>query len=106
MNYSGRDEIVDSCRLIGMKVKAGKLDPEAINKDMIKENLYTSYFIPPDLIIKTGMKNKLFGFLLWESAHSDICFANKLFPDFTPNDFLKAMQSWERDKEIKEYSNE
>lgn len=104
MNYSGRDEIVDSCKLIAMKIKANKLDPEAITKNMIKENLYTSYFVPPDMIIKTGIKRKLFGFLLWETAHSDIYFANKLFPDFASTDFLKAVQSWKKDEEIKDYS--
>ncbi len=103
MNYSGRDELVDTFRLIAMKIKANKIDPEAIDKDMIKENLYTSYFVPPDIIIKTGVKNKLFGFMLWESAHADICFSNKLFPDFTSNDFLKTVQSWKRDEDMKEY---
>lgn len=99
MNYSGRDEILDACRLIAMNIKAGKLDPEAITKENIKENLYTSYFVPPDIIIKTGMKQKLFGLLLWDTILSDIHFAKKLFPDFTAADFLKIIQSWERDKE-------
>ncbi len=103
VNYSGRDEIVDSCKLMGMKIKADKLDPEAITKDMIKDNLYTSYFVPPDLIIKTGLKPKLFGFLLWDSIHADIYFAKKLFPDFTSSDFLKSIQSWKKDEDIKHY---
>ena len=106
INYSGRDELVDSCKLIAMKIKANKLDPESITKDMIKENLYTSYFVPPDIIIKTGEKNKLFGFLLWESVHSDIYFAKKLFPDFASSDFLKAVQTWKKDEDIKKYINE
>ncbi len=106
INYSGRDEIVDACRLIAMKIKANKLDPESIDKDMIKDNLYTSYFVPPDLIIKTGIKSKLFGFLLWDTVHSDIYFANKLFPDFAPNDFLKAIQTWKKDEDIIDYSKE
>tara|TARA_Y100000034_G_scaffold89941_1_gene108304 strand:- start:927 stop:1679 length:753 start_codon:yes stop_codon:yes gene_type:complete len=106
MNYSGRDEIVDSCKLIARKIKADKIDPEAISKDMIKENIYISYFVPPDMIIKTGIKRKLFGFLLWDTVHSDIYFAKKLFPDFTSHDFLKTVQSWKKDDDVKEYSNE
>ena len=51
INYDGQQEIVDACKLIAMNVKAGKIDPEMISKEIIKENLYSSYFLPPDLII-------------------------------------------------------
>ena len=68
INYSGHDEIVDACRLIARQVKAGKIDPNSISRETIKENLYSSYFIPPDLIIKNG-KATISGLLLWDSVN-------------------------------------
>ena len=53
INYNGQEEIVDAFRLIGRQVKSEKVDPELVSREMVKENLYSSYFIPPDLIIKT-----------------------------------------------------
>ncbi|MBW3021426.1 undecaprenyl diphosphate synthase family protein, partial [Candidatus Woesearchaeota archaeon] len=45
-------------------------------------------------IIKTGLKKQLFGFLLWDSARAEIRFANKLFPDYSKEDFLKDVKSF------------
>ncbi len=70
INYDGQDELVDACKLISLQVKLGKLGPEGINKSVIKENLYTSGILPPNTIIIP--KNRLNGFLLWDSANSRI----------------------------------
>ncbi len=51
-------------------MKAGKLDPESIGRSEIKDNIYASYFLPPDLLIKTGTSMKLDGFLLWDSVNA------------------------------------
>ncbi len=93
INYEGQEEIVDACKLIARKVKLEKIDPEVINKEMIKENIYSSYFIPPSLIIATGKEKKLGSFLLWDSAYTEFYFPNKLWPDFSVKEFLKAVKS-------------
>ena len=92
LNYEGQEEIVDACKLIARQVKAEKIDPEVINKQMIKENLYSSYFIPPDLIISTGKERKFNSFLLWDSAYSNFHFPKLLFPDFTVKEFVKIIK--------------
>ena len=46
INYDGQEEIVDACKLIARKIKAEKLDVDAINKQLIKDNIYSSYFLP------------------------------------------------------------
>ena len=92
INYNGHEEIVDACKLIAKKVQSEKLDPESISASTIKDNIYTSYFIPPDMIIKTGLKKQLFGFLLWDSARAKIIFTSKLFPEYTKEDFLKDLK--------------
>ena len=96
INYDGQEEIVDAARLIARQVKAGRLDPESITKSDIKENIYASYFLPPNLIIKTGTSKKMDGFLLWDSINSKIYFSNKYWPDFGKIDFLKAIEFFQK----------
>lgn len=96
INYDGQDEIVDAARMIARQVKAGKLDPESISKADIKENIYASYFLPPELIIKTGTSKKLDGILLWDSANAKIYFSKKQWPDFGRIEFLKAVEFFQR----------
>lgn len=100
INYDGQEEIVDACRIIGRKVKANKLDPDAITKEMIKENLYSSYFLPPDLIVKTDGKKDLRGFLLWDSVNAKIYFSDKTWQDLSVNDIIKAIEHWQKWKEL------
>jgi undecaprenyl diphosphate synthase len=92
INYSGQEEIVDACKLIAKQVKNEKLDPDLINKSLIKENIYSSYFLPPDLIIINGPKNRTKGVFLWDSSDSIISYTEKLFPDFDKKDFVNVVQ--------------
>ena len=91
INYNGQEEIVDACKLIARKVRVEKLEPEAINKELIKESLYSSSFLPIDLIIISGYRKELSGLLLWDSAYSKVFFANMPWPEFEENDFLEAI---------------
>jgi len=91
INYNGREEIVDACKIIGRQIKAGKLDVEAITKDTLKDNIYSSYFLPPDLFIKNGKIIQTTTFLLWDMPYARIYFSEKYFPEFTKSDFSKAL---------------
>ncbi|MBW2969242.1 di-trans,poly-cis-decaprenylcistransferase [Candidatus Woesearchaeota archaeon] len=92
INYSGKEEIISACKLIAHQVKSGKSDPEAIDKAMIKENLYSSYFLPPQLMIITGHKKTTGGLLLWDSSETIIHFSDVLWPEFSKENFLKAVK--------------
>ena len=96
INYDGQEEIVDAIKLIGMQIKAGRMDPELIDKDMIKENTYSSYFLPPDLMIKNGSRKETSGFLLWDSVNTKIYFTNKLWPDFDRTEFMDAIKDYQK----------
>ena len=98
INYDGREEIVDACRLIAKQVQAKKLDPETIDKSLIKENLYSSYFIPPDTIIKNGERKSQGGLLLWDSVYSHLYLSGKCFPEFTKTDILRAIKEYQKNK--------
>jgi undecaprenyl diphosphate synthase len=95
INYDGQEEIVDGVRLMSRQIKAGKLDPELINKEMIKENIYSSYFLPPDLIIINGSK-KTSDLLLWDSTNAKVYFTNKLWPDFDRIELMDAIREYQK----------
>ncbi len=94
VNYDGQDEIVDACRLIARKIRADKIDIDAINRELIKENLYSSYFLPPDLIIKTGLRRCWSSLLLWDCPGSYYYFPGKVFNDFTGAEMIKAINEY------------
>lgn len=96
INYSGKEEIVDACKLIAQQAKLDKITADKIDKSMIKENIYSSYFLPPDLMIITGSKKTTGGLLLWDSSETKIHFSNVLWPDFGKDDFLKSIQVFQQ----------
>lgn len=95
INYNGQEEIVDAIKLISRQLKADKLDAEMINKDLIKENVYSSYFLPPDLIIINGSK-RTSDLLLWDSPDAKLYFTNKLWPDFDRMELMDAIKEYQK----------
>jgi len=91
INYSGQEEIVDACKMIARQVVASRLDPNAVTSEMVKENLYSSYFMPPELIIKSGRRKSTNGLLLWDSSNAIVYFTDKPWPEFTKLDLMKAV---------------
>ena len=92
INYDGQEELIDSFRIIARKIKSSTLDPDSITKEEIKENVYSSYFIPPDVIIITGKRKFFGGFLLWDSIKSKIYFSDILWPDIKIDDLISIIQ--------------
>ena len=97
--YGGRAEIVDAARKIAEKVSRGELPVEKINEDVFEGFLYTSH-VPtdPDLLIRTSGEERLSGFLLWQSAYSELCFLDVYWPDFRRIDLLRAVRTYQRRK--------
>lgn len=96
INYNGQDEIADACKLIAKQVELGKLAADSIDRETIKENIYTSYFLPPELMIITGGQQMLDGFLLWDSSHAKVYFSEKQWPEFGKDEFLKAVEWYQK----------
>ena len=65
-----------------------------LDVDHIAEHLYTKGQPDPDLVIRTSGEQRLSGFLLWQSAHSEFYFADVNWPDFRKVDFLRALRSY------------
>ncbi|MBU0980778.1 MAG: di-trans,poly-cis-decaprenylcistransferase [Nanoarchaeota archaeon] len=96
INYDGQDEIVDACRLIGKQISMGRIDPDLVNRQTIKENLYTASFLPVGLLIVTGPYKSNEGFLLWDTKHAAIYFAKKNWLEFQRQDFFEALRFHQR----------
>mgnify|MGYP002653506205 CR=1 FL=1 len=67
---------------------------EGITVEGIGEHLYTSGQPDPDLVIRTSGEQRLSGFLLWQSAHSEFYFCEAYWPDFRRVDFLRALRDY------------
>jgi len=98
--YGGRAEIVDAARKIAEEVHEGKLDPGKVDEQTFEQYLYTSHMPnqDPDLIIRTSGEERLSGFLLWQSAYSELCFLDVYWPDFRLIDLLRAVRTFQRRK--------
>jgi len=96
--YGGRSEIVDAVKKICEEVKAGRLDPSTISAETIERHLYTSH-LPhpdPDLIIRTSGEERLSGFLLWQSAYSELVFLDIFWPEFRKIDLMRAIRIYQQ----------
>ncbi len=93
--YGGREEILRAIRHLAVEVKAGRLDPEAIDQKMVASQLYTAELPDPDLIFRTSGEERISNFLLWQSAYAELYFADVLWPGLTKLDFLRAIRSFQ-----------
>jgi undecaprenyl diphosphate synthase len=95
LNYDGQEEIVDACKVLARQAVAGKIDPEHINKAMIKDNIYSSYFLPPDLFVKIGATPRTSTLLLWDSPNTKVYHITKTWQTFKKEELLKAIEWWQ-----------
>jgi len=98
INYDGKEEIVDACKLIARQVKAGKLDVESINKSTIKDNIYSSYFLPPEIIVLVSENKKNLGFLLWDSVGSEFYRIKSPVVEVNAKDILEIIKKYNKTK--------
>lgn len=98
--YGGRAEIVDAAKKIAENVHAGKISPENVDEQLFEQYLYTAHLPKQDadLIIRTSGEERLSGFLLWQSAYSELCFLDAYWPDFRFIDLLRAVRTFQNRK--------
>jgi short-chain Z-isoprenyl diphosphate synthase len=100
IGYSGRDELVDASRALVSDLAKRGVNSEAmaehITGETLARHLYTAGEPDPDLIIRTSGEVRLSGFLLWQSAHSELYFADVFWPAFRELDFLRALRSYQQ----------
>lgn len=96
--YGGRQELRDAVRALLAEEDAKGVTlaqlSNTLEVDQIEAHLYTSGQPDPDLIIRTSGEQRLSGFLMWQSAHSEFYFCEALWPDFRRVDFYRALRSY------------
>jgi len=91
LNYSGRDEILRACR----RLIAQNVPPQDITEERLAAELYTAGQPDPDLLIRTSGEQRLSGYLLWQSAYSELYFTETLWPDFTAEHLDAALEAFQ-----------
>lgn len=98
VSYGGRHELRDAVRsLLAEHARNGTSIEElaqTLDIEHIAQHLYTRGQPDPDLIIRTSGEQRLSGFLMWQSAHSEFYFCEALWPDFRKVDFIRALRSY------------
>ena len=98
IGYGGRREIIDAMKayLHAERDKGASIEQAAaeLNDEVISKFLYTAGQPDPDLLIRTSGEQRLGGFLLWQSTHSEFYFCEAYWPDFRRVDFLRALRAY------------
>ncbi|MBI4432498.1 MAG: isoprenyl transferase [Candidatus Omnitrophica bacterium] len=99
LNYGARTEILDAVERIVEKARRGELEmgPDGrITEEIFSNYLYTQGLPDPDLLIRTSGEMRLSNFLLWQLSYAEIYITKKFWPDFTRDDFLRAVHEYQR----------
>nr|WP_041446708.1 polyprenyl diphosphate synthase [Pseudothermotoga thermarum] len=90
LNYGGRAELVDAFN------KAIESGVQKLDESTLRNFLYLPDVPDPDLVIRTSGEKRLSNFLIWQIAYSELYFTKKLWPDFSREDFKKALEDFEK----------
>jgi undecaprenyl diphosphate synthase len=94
ISYGGRAEIVDAVK----KILANGVEPDDIDEDRLRAYLYDQELPDPDLLIRTGAKDRIriSNFLIYQTAYSEFYFTETLWPDFRKAELVKAIEDYNR----------
>jgi undecaprenyl diphosphate synthase len=95
LSYGSRWEIVEAVKDIAGKVKNGIVKTDDIDADLISSRLTTATIPDPELLIRTSGEYRISNFLLWQIAYSELYFTPTLWPDFSKEEFYKAIYDYQ-----------
>ena len=96
LSYSSKWEITKAVQDIAKDVQEGRLTSGEINEQVISQHLETCRMPDPELMIRTGGEERLSNFLLWQCAYSEFYFTDVYWPDFTIEEFHKAIANFQQ----------
>ena len=96
--YGGQKELIDAIRKIATLTKENKMQIDEIDEKVIEANLYTAHLpqAEPDLILRTSGEKRLSGFLLWQSAYSELILVDIFWPEFRKIDLMRAIRTFQK----------
>lgn len=89
-NYGGHQEIVDATK----RIMTANVNPIEVTEELIEQNLYSPEIPLLDLLIRTSGEQRTSGFMLWRAAYAELVFDEKLWPDYTAQDFEGALTEY------------
>ncbi len=95
LSYGSRNELIDVVKNISDKVKNNLISPSDIDESIINEHLYTHDLPDVDLLIRTSGEQRISNFMLWQIAYAELYFAEVLWPDFSEQEFYKALLTYQ-----------
>lgn len=96
INYGGRNEIVDAARQAARMALEGKITPDEIDEGLISGMMYHPELPDPDLLIRTAGELRVSNFLIWEAAYTELYVTETLWPDFSKDDLVDAIASFQK----------
>jgi undecaprenyl diphosphate synthase len=95
LSYSGRDDIVRMARHLAREARAGRMDPDSIDEELIAAQLDTAGVPDPDLLIRTSGELRISNFFLWQIAYSELYVTPTLWPDFREHEYVAALSEYQ-----------
>lgn len=95
LSYSARWELIQAAKNIASAVQQGQLRLEEINEEVLSNHLTTADIPDPDLLIRTSGELRISNFLLWQLAYSEMYFTSCLWPEFTNEEFYRAIVDYQ-----------
>ena len=96
INYGGKEEITNALKTIINKVKKNIILKEKVDEELINTHLYSKNLPDVDLLIRTSGEKRISNFLLWKISYAELYFTNILWPEFSKNDFYKAIINYQK----------
>lgn len=94
LNYGGRMDILTGIRALAHDLQTGKLDIDNLSEAEFSSYLSTADLPDPDLVIRTSGEMRLSNFLIWQAAYAELWFTDVLWPDFTKEILLQALEDY------------
>ena len=95
LSYSGRWEITEAARRIATDVKEGRLLPDDITEQRLRDAFPSASIPDPELLIRTSGELRISNFLLWQLAYAELYFTDKYWPDFRKDDLYQAILDYQ-----------
>jgi undecaprenyl diphosphate synthase len=94
INYGGRTEIVDACRVLAERVARGELAPATITEELFADSLYTAGMPDPDLLLRTAGEMRVSNYLLWQISYAELWVTEKCWPEFDAATLHEALRGF------------
>ncbi|ALX47463.1 isoprenyl transferase [Lentibacillus amyloliquefaciens] len=98
LNYGSRFEILQAVKQVITDMENTELSLDKLDEQLFSKYLYTTGLAEPDLLIRTSGEKRLSNFMLWQVAYSEFWFTDVLWPDFTEDTFIQALNDYQQRK--------